>query len=91
MTSGRGWIAVALVIFSRWRPWRALAGALLFGSIEALIPRIAAAGLPVPQYYMLMTPYVATILVMVLVGIFKRRQAGQPGALGEPYVREERR
>jgi general nucleoside transport system permease protein len=91
MTNGRGWIAVALVIFSRWRPWRALAGALLFGSIEALIPRIAAAGLPVPQYYMLMSPYVATILVMILVGTYKGRRSGQPGALGEPYVREERR
>ena len=44
MTGGRGWIAIALVIFARWQPWRALFGALLFGCIEALIPRIAAAG-----------------------------------------------
>ena len=61
MSTGRGWIAVALVIFARWRPWRALAGALLFGCIESLIPRIAAAGIRVPQYFMLMTPYVVTL------------------------------
>ena len=91
MAGGRGWIAIALVIFARWRPWRALAGALLFGSIEALVPRIAAAGLPVPQYFMLMTPYVATIAVMIWVGINKRDFSDQPGALGEPHVREERR
>ena len=91
MAGGRGWIAIALVIFARWRPWRALAGALLFGSIEALVPRIAAAGLPVPQYFMLMTPYVATIAVMIWVGINKRDLSDQPGALGEPHVREERR
>jgi simple sugar transport system permease protein len=91
MAGGRGWIAIALVIFARWRPWRALAGALLFGSIEALVPRIAAAGLPVPQYFMLMTPYVATIAVMIWVGINKRDYSDQPGALGEPHVREERR
>ncbi len=91
MAGGRGWIAIALVIFARWRPWPALAGALLFGSIEALIPQIAAAGLPVPQYFMLMTPYVATIAVMIWVGISKRDYSDQPGALGEPHVREERR
>ena len=91
MAGGRGWIAIALVIFARWRPWRALAGALLFGSIEALIPQIAAAGLPLPQYFMLMTPYLATIAVMIWVGVNKRDFTDQPGALGEPHVREERR
>ncbi len=91
MTSGRGWIAIALVIFARWRPWRALGGALLFGSIEALVPRIAAAGIHVPQYFVLMTPYVATIAVMIWVGMTKREWSDQPGALGEPHVREERR
>jgi general nucleoside transport system permease protein len=91
MAGGRGWIAIALVIFARWRPWRALVGALLFGSIEALVPRIAAAGLPVPQYFMLMTPYLATIAVMIWVGFKQRNYSDQPGALGEPYVREERR
>lgn len=51
MTGGRGWIAVSLVIFARWSPWRALAGALLFGGIEALIPQLAAMGVRLPQYF----------------------------------------
>jgi general nucleoside transport system permease protein len=91
MTDGRGWIAVALVIFARWRPWRALAGAFLFGCIESLAPRVAAAGLAVPQYLMLMLPYVITIGVMVWAG---RKPgglvSGEPGALGRPHVRGER-
>jgi ABC-type uncharacterized transport system permease subunit len=91
MTGGRGWIAVALVVFARWAPWPALWGALLFGCIEAVIPRIAAAGIRVPQYLMLMTPYLATIAVMVWVGAKQRAGGAEPGALGQPHVREERR
>jgi ABC-type uncharacterized transport system permease subunit len=92
MTSGRGWIAIALVIFARWRPWRALLGALLFGSIESAMPRIAAAGIKVPQYFMLMLPYLATLGVMIWVAWKKRGGAtDEPGALSQPYVREERR
>ncbi|MCF5612735.1 ABC transporter permease, partial [Pseudomonas syringae] len=91
MTGGRGWIAVSLVIFARWSPWRALAGALLFGGIEALIPQLAATGVRLPQYFVLMTPYAVTLLVMVWVASGKRQSTSQPGALGEPYIREERR
>jgi ABC-type uncharacterized transport system permease subunit len=90
MTGGRGWIAVGLVIFARWSPWRALAGALLFGGIEALIPQLAAAGVPLPQYFVLMTPYVVTLAVMVWVAI-KEGADAEPGALGQAFVREERR
>ncbi|HZF86571.1 MAG TPA: ABC transporter permease [Burkholderiaceae bacterium] len=94
MTGGRGWIAVALVIFARWSPWRALAGALLFGCIEALIPQLAAAGVQLPQYFVLMTPYVVTLGVMVWVALARRGGQAvhdEPGALGQPYLREERR
>lgn len=91
MSGGRGWIAVALVIFARWQPWTALWGALLFGCIEALIPRMAAIGLQLPQYFVLMLPYVATLAVMVWTSIARQGRGGQPGALGEPFVREERR
>lgn len=91
MTDGRGWIAIALVIFARWQPWRALFGALLFGCIEALIPRIAAAGIQLPQYFLLMTPYLATIAVMIWVGLTKLGRSNEPAALGQPHVREERR
>jgi simple sugar transport system permease protein len=91
MTGGRGWIAVALVVFARWKPWPALGGALLFGCIEAVIPHIAAAGIRVPQYLVMMTPYLATIAVMIWVGATQNLGTSEPGALGQPHVREERR
>lgn len=91
MVGGRGWIAVALVIFARWSPWRALLGALLFGCIEALIPQLAAAGVRLPQYFVLMTPYLVTLGVMVWVAAARPGNNDQPGALGEAFVREERR
>ncbi|MEP6721042.1 MAG: ABC transporter permease [Variovorax sp.] len=91
MTGGRGWIAVGLVIFARWSPWKALAGAVLFGCIEALIPQLAAAGVQLPQYFVLMTPYAVTLAVMVWVALARRGGDGEPGALGQPYLREERR
>jgi ABC-type uncharacterized transport system permease subunit len=91
MTGGRGWIAVGLVIFARWSPWKALVGALLFGCIEALIPQLAAAGVQLPQYFVLMTPYAVTLGVMVWVAFGRRGGDREPGALGVPYVREERR
>jgi ABC-type uncharacterized transport system permease subunit len=91
MTGGRGWIAVGLVIFARWSPWKALAGAVLFGCIEALIPQLAAAGVQLPQYFVLMTPYAVTLAVMVWVALGRRGGDGEPGALGQPYLREERR
>jgi len=90
MAGGRGWIAIALVIFARWHPWRALAGALLFGCVEALIPRVAAAGIGVPQYFMLMLPYVVTLGVMVWTSLARSGASSEPSALGQPYVREER-
>jgi general nucleoside transport system permease protein len=90
MTGGRGWIAVALVVFARWRPWSAFFGAILFGCIEAIIPYVGAAGVRVPQYLMLMTPYAATLAVMMWVGITQRGINNEPGALGQPHVREER-
>jgi simple sugar transport system permease protein len=91
MSGGRGWIAVALVIFAGWSPLRALAGAILFGCIEAAIPRIAAMGIGVPQYFVLMTPYLATLAVMVWTSWRGSARGRQPAALGIPHVREERR
>jgi simple sugar transport system permease protein len=91
LSGGRGWIAVALVIFARWRPWRALLGALLFGCIESLIPRIAAAGIQAPQYFMMMLPYIITLGVMVWSSLSGRTASEEPGALGLAFVREERR
>ena len=90
MTAGRGWIAVALVIFARWSPWKALAGAILFGCIEALIPQLAASGIKLSQYFVFMAPYAITLGVMIWVAASKRDSNSQPGALGAPFIREER-
>ena len=90
MTSGRSWIAVALVIFARWKPMQAVAGAFLFGGIEALIPQLNAAGVKLPQYYLVMAPYLATLAVMIWQALGSRPASEAPAALGQPYVREER-
>lgn len=90
MTAGRGWIVVALVIFARWHPWRALMGAVLFGGIETLVPQVAAAGVRIPQYLVMALPYAVTLLVMAASGMGALRSSGEPAALGRPYVREER-
>ncbi|MGE0241689.1 MAG: ABC transporter permease [Parvibaculaceae bacterium] len=90
MTAGRGWIVVALVIFARWHPWRALAGAVLFGGIETFVPQVAAAGVDIPQYLVMALPYAVTLLVMAATGLGAFRSSGEPAALGRPYVREER-
>lgn len=92
MSAGRGWIAVALVIFAGWNPLKAFAGAYLFGGIDALQLRIQAAGSQVSAHLLLALPYLATILVLALAqGPRGRRRPGMPAALGLPYVREERR
>lgn len=91
MTAGRGWIAVALVIFALWSPYRAFLGAYLFGGIDALGFRLQAAGITVSPFFLKMLPYIFTILVLVIVTARSHRhQIGAPAALGLPYEREER-
>ncbi|MEW6727264.1 ABC transporter permease [Desulforudis sp. 1088] len=91
MTAGRGWIAVALVIFATWNPIYALVGSYIFGGIEALGFRLQVLDIAVSPYFLKMLPYLATVFVLVLVS--KRNaltRIGAPGALGLPYDREER-
>jgi len=90
MTSGRGWIAVALVIFALWNPMRAIVGSYLFGGVEALTFRMQTAGVSISTFYLAMMPYLLTILVLVIVTIRMRSEAGAPAALSVPYHREER-
>jgi simple sugar transport system permease protein len=91
MTAGRGWIAIALVIFSAWTPYRALLGAYLFGGIEGLQLRLQAAGVGVSYHLLHMLPYAATIVVLLFSARQKfRQQMGAPQALLKPYLREER-
>jgi len=85
--SGRGWVAIALVVFGLWSPWRCAAGALLFAALEALQLRLQATNVfHVPYQLFLMLPFVMTILAMALVS----RNARAPAALLVPFRKEER-
>lgn len=81
LTAGRGWIAVALVIFAFWRPGRAVFGAFLFGGIMALQLRLQATGTSIPSSLLLMLPYLLTVAVLVASGR-KQGQLKPPAALG---------
>ena len=86
MSAGRGWIALALVVFATWQPLRLLAGAYLFGGIGILQLHGQALGVGVPSQLMSMLPYLATILVLVLIsrdGGRIRRNA--PASIGQPF------
>ncbi len=93
LTAGRGWIAVALVIFATWDPVRAVVGAILFGGINAVQFRMQAAGTTIPAAFLNMLPYAFTIVVLVLITWWEgiRKRVGAPAALGLPYAREEKR
>jgi len=92
MTAGRGWIAVALVIFAVWDPVRALLGSYLFGGVDSLVYTLqAATKISIPSFFLKMLPYILTVLVLIIA----TRQTivkhiGAPGALAIPYDREER-
>ncbi len=89
MTAGRGWIALALVIFSLWDPIRALLGSYLFGVVEASGYTLQAYGYS--QWLLNGLPYLLTIIILTLGATESmRRRMGAPAALGKPYEREER-
>ncbi len=92
LTMGRGWIAIALVIFATWSPARAVVGAILFGGINAVQFRMQAAGTNIPAPFLNMLPYIATIVVLVMITWWEgfRKRLGAPAALGLAYVREEK-
>ena len=83
MTSGRGWIALALVVFASWRVGRLLFGAYLFGAISILQLHAQALGIGVPSQIMSMLPYLATIVVLVIISRNKQTaKASAPASLG---------
>lgn len=89
MTAGRGWIAIALVVFSGWNPLFAAAGALLFGGIDVLGLRFQAMGVSIPSHFISMLPYISTVLVLIVsTGSFGNKRSRTPKALGTPYDRE---
>ena len=100
-TAGQGWIAIGLVIFAQWDPWRAMAGSYMFGALRRLIldlqgpTKLLGFANPFraqsPGFFLQMSPYVLTILILVLGSrAAMKRRMGAPAALGLPYVRGER-
>jgi simple sugar transport system permease protein len=86
MTAGRGWIALALVVFATWKPRRVLAGAYLFGAVTLAQFQAQALGVAVPSQLLSMLPYLATIVVLTIIS----RDAAMirlnaPASLGRPY------
>ncbi|MDF2591764.1 MAG: ABC-type transporter, integral rane subunit [Clostridia bacterium] len=90
VTAGRGWIAVALVIFATWNPYKALFGAFLFGGLDIIGFRMQGLGINVSQYFIDMLPYLVTIVVLVVVSMKKSKENAPPKGLGNAYFREER-
>ena len=105
MTAGRGWIALALVVFASWLPWRVLAGAYLFGAVSipqlhiqaidlddlAFLPGplywIAGLVKSVPSQFLSSLPYLATVIVLVIISRNRRlTMMNTPACLGQPFV-----
>lgn len=89
MTAGRGWIAVALVVFASWRPFRLLAGAYLFGLVMTMELYAKAGGGPlsvVPSELWAALPYLATVAVLVLISIRRDASTNAPACLGKPFL-----
>jgi len=93
ITGGRGWIVIALVIFSGWNPARAVFGAILFGGINAVQYRLQAAGTVIPASFLNMAPYLITVIVLVVMTILSRKKRtnfSSPSALGTSFSIEDK-
>ena len=87
MSAGRGWIALALVVFASWRPWRLVAGAYLFGAVSIGQLHAQALGIALPSQLLSALPYLATIIVLVLISTNRRAtMMNTPACLGQPFV-----
>lgn len=87
MTAGRGWIALALVVFASWRPLRLVAGAYLFGAVGILQLHAQAMGFGIPSQLLSAMPYLATVIVLVLISGNRRlTMMNTPASLGRPFV-----
>ena len=86
MTAGRGWIALALVVFATWKPWRILAGAYLFGGVTLAQFQAQGMGVDIPSQYLSMLPYVATIVVLAIISRDAAAiRLNAPASLGKPF------
>ncbi len=87
MSGGRGWIALALVVFSSWRPWRILAGGYLFGAVTILQLHAQAFGIGIPAQFLSMLPYAATVIVLIIISQNRRMTLiNTPASLGKSFV-----
>jgi len=86
MTAGRGWIALALVVFSSWRPGRLVVGAYLFGAVTILQLHAQGWGVGIPSQFMSALPYLATVVVLVLLSRARTGGSTAPAALGTVFV-----
>jgi simple sugar transport system permease protein len=86
MTAGRGWIALALVVFASWRPGRLVVGAYLFGAVTILQLHLQGAGIGIPSQLMSALPYLATVIVLVLISRARTGGSTAPAALGTVFV-----
>jgi general nucleoside transport system permease protein len=86
MTAGRGWIALALVVFSSWRPARLVIGAYLFGAVSILQLHAQGWGAGIPSQFMSALPYLATVIVLVLISRARSGGSTAPAALGTVFV-----
>ena len=89
MTAGRGWIAVALVVFASWKPFRLLAGAYLFGLVMTMELYAKAGGgvlSVIPSELWAALPYLATVVVLVLISLRRDASTNAPACLGKPFL-----
>ena len=88
MVAGRGWIALALVVFATWKPGRVLLGAYIFGSVSILQMNLQAFGVRIPAQFFVMAPYLATIIVLVIISNNKLRiKLNAPTCLTVPFFK----
>ena len=90
VTAGAGWIAVALIIFSTWNPLKAILAAYLFGMLKGLNFKMQGWGIQVSSQLLDMIPYAATVIVLIIITLRKKKEYQPPKSLGNPYFREER-
>ena len=90
MTAGRGWIALALVVFATWKPWRLLVGAYIFGGVAIMQMNLQAIGVKLPGQFFNMMPYLATIIVLVFISSNKLRlKLSAPASLNMPFEKNQ--
>ena len=90
MTAGRGWIALALVVFATWKPWRLLVGAYIFGGVAIMQMNLQAIGVKLPGQFFNMMPYLATIIVLVFISSNKiRLKLSAPSSLNIPFEKNQ--